>query len=256
MGLQIIPKIGMIDANKMSINLLYRYSPIQQQFMKKNQENAPSKRSTVRQSANRAVYDMDTIRNIIDQGIIATVSIAVDDEPFVMPMAIARIGEYVYLHGLKTSRLMKQLAAGAPVCICVTHLDGIIVARSGMHCSANYRSVVIHGRGAPIEGVEKAQLLHQVVYRIIPGSEGDYRDHLDKELKATTLISIPLNESACKVREGGPIDDEEDLSLPYWAGEIPVRQVYGEPVPADNLPEGIQTPEYAQNYQRPGLGDK
>jgi len=219
--------------------------------MKTKRTSAPSKRSTIRQSANRAVYDVKTINNIMDQSIIATVSIAVDDEPFVMPMAIARIGEYVYLHGLKTSRLMQQLAAATPVCICVTHLDGIIVARSGMHCSANYRSVVIHGQGQVIDGDEKAKLLHQIVCRIIPGSEGDYREHLDKELKATTLIAIPLRESACKVREGGPIDDEADKSLPYWAGEIPVHQVFGEPVPSADLSEGIETPVYAKMYQRP-----
>ncbi|MFP6806794.1 MAG: pyridoxamine 5'-phosphate oxidase family protein [Pseudomonadales bacterium] len=219
--------------------------------MARNSEHAPSKRSTIRQSANRAVYNEDVLKNIIDQGIIATVSISVDNEPFVMPLAIARIDDKVYLHGLKTSRIMMQLASGAPVCICVTHLDGIIVARSGMHCSANYRSAVIHGEGQSIEGDEKARLLHQIVTRIIPGSEGDYRDHLDKELKATTLIAIPLNEAVCKVRTGGPIDDDEDLALPYWAGEIPITQVYGEPIPSADLPDGIETPEYARNYQRP-----
>jgi uncharacterized protein len=219
--------------------------------MKKNRDNAPSKRTTIRQSANRAVYEMNTLKRIIDDALIATVSISVDNEPFVVPMAIARIGDCVYLHGLKTSRLMKQLVAGAPVCICVAHVDGIIVARSGMHCSANYRSAVIHGQGQSIEGEEKARLLHEVVYRVIPGSEGDYRDHLTKELKATTLIAIPLDESACKVRTGGPIDDDEDIALPYWAGEIPVHQVYGEPIPSVDLPDGIETPEYARQYKRP-----
>ena len=219
--------------------------------MKKNRDNAPSKRTTIRQSANRAVYEMETLKRIVDDALIATVSISVENEPFVVPMAIARIGDFVYLHGLKTSRLMKQLEAGAPVCICVAHVDGIIVARSGMHCSANYRSAVIHGRGASIEGEEKARLLHEVVYRLIPGSEGDYRDHLTKELKATTLVAIPLDEGACKVRTGGPIDDDEDLSLPYWAGEIPITQVYGEPVPSADLPDGIETPTYAKQYKRP-----
>ncbi len=219
--------------------------------MKKIRGNTPSKRTTIRQSADRAVYELDTLKQIVDGALIATVSIAVDNEPFVVPMAIARIGEFVYLHGLKTSRLLKHIAAGAPVCICVAHVDGIIVARSGMHCSANYRSAVIHGQGTSVEGEEKARLLLEVVYRLIPGSEGDYRDHLTKELKATTLIAIPLDESACKVRTGGPIDDDEDISLPFWAGEIPVRQVYGEPIPSADLPEGIETPVYATQYSRP-----
>ncbi|PCJ23377.1 MAG: hypothetical protein COA96_12020 [SAR86 cluster bacterium] len=219
--------------------------------MSNNQSLAPSNRTTIRQSADRAVYDLDTLKNIVDQAIIATVSIAVDNEPFVMPMAIARVGEYVYLHGLRTSRIMQHLAAGAPVCICVTHVDGIIVARSGMHCSANYRSVMIHGQGQSIEGEEKAKLLHEVVYRLIPGSEGDYRDHLKKELKATTLIRVPIEEGASKIRTGGPIDDKEDLSTPYWAGEIPVQQIYGEPIPSADLADDIAVPEYARHYKRP-----
>jgi uncharacterized protein len=220
--------------------------------MSKASNQAPSRRSDVRQSPARAVYDMQTIYDVVDQSIIATVAIAVDNEPFVLPMAVARIGDKIYIHGLKTSRLMKHLRMGSDVCVCITHLNGIVVARSGMHCSANYRSVVIHGRGSEITGPEKPDLLHQVVQRIIPGSEGDYRDHLAKELKATSLFAIPLDESACKIRTGGPVDDEDDLQLPYWAGIIPVHHIYGDPVPSDDLAEGIETPEYALRYTRPG----
>lgn len=219
--------------------------------MKKISEQAPSQRATIRQSAKRSCYDRKIIDSIIDQAIIATVAIAIDNDPFVLPMAIARIGDAIYLHGSRTSRLIKHLAAGNEATICITHVDGIVVARSGMHCSANYRSVVIHGRGNEIIGPQKADLLHQVVYRIIPGSEGDYRDHLPKELKATTLIKIELDESACKVRTGGPIDDKDDLKLPYWAGVIPVQQVYGDPIPSDDLAGGFETPDYALNYKRP-----
>lgn len=214
---------------------------------------APSKRATIRQAAKRSHYERKIIDPIIDQAIIATVAIAIDNEPFVLPMAIARIGDSVYLHGSRTSRLMKHLAAGNQVTVCITHLDGIVVARSGMHCSANYRSVVIHGRCKEINGPEKADLLYQVVYRIIPGSEDDYRDHLSKELKATSLIEIGLDESACKIRTGGPIDDKDDLKLPYWAGVIPIQQVYGEPIPSEDLSAGIETPDYALHYQRPEL---
>ena len=220
--------------------------------MRKSKMQAPSQRSAIRQTPARAVYDMQTIYDVVDQSIIATVAIAVNNEPFVLPMAIARIDDKVYLHGLKTSRLMTHLRAGSEVCICITHLDGIVVARSGMHCSANYRSVVIHGRGLEISEAEKPALLHQVVHRIIPGSEGDYRDHIAKELKATSLFAIPLVESACKIRKGGPVDDLEDLQLPYWAGVIPVHHAYGKPIPADDLAEGIQTPHYALHYKRPG----
>lgn len=224
--------------------------------MRTDTNPAPSKRSAIRQTPDRARYDTHTIYGIVDQSIIATVAISVDNEPFVLPMAIARIEDTIYLHGLKTSRLMKHLRTGAEVCICVTHLDGIVVARSGMHCSANYRSVVIHGCGTEITGTEKAELLYQVVHRIIPGSEGDYREHLQKELKATSLFAIPLAESACKIRTGGPVDDEEDLTLPYWAGVIPVHSAYGKPVPSANLSEGIATPDYAIHYERPGTVER
>lgn len=212
---------------------------------------APSQRATIRQAAKRSHYDKETIYQVIDQAIIATVSISLEGDPVAIPMAIARIDDAVYLHGSRNSRLIKHLAAGHALSLCIVHLDGIVVARSGMHCSANYRSVVVHGRAFSIEDESRADLLHQVVQRIIPGSEGDYRDHLAKELKATTLLRVPLDESACKIRTGGPIDDKEDISLPYWAGVIPVNHSYGKPVPAHNLDASIKVPDYARNYRRP-----
>jgi nitroimidazol reductase NimA-like FMN-containing flavoprotein (pyridoxamine 5'-phosphate oxidase superfamily) len=219
--------------------------------MSQYQSNAPTKRSVVKQGAAKADYSQQTIYSIVDDAVMGVVAIATENGPLAIPMAIARIGEHIYLHGSRSSRLMKQLAAGNEVCICITHLDGIVVARSGMHCSANYRSVVIHGKGVEItEPKEHAQLLYQITQKIIPGSDGDYRKHLAKELKATALVAIPLTESACKVRAGGPIDDKEDLDLPYWAGVIPVTQVYGEPIPAEDLQPAIVTPDYACNYKR------
>ncbi len=213
---------------------------------------APSQRATLKQAPKRAHYDKQTIHTVLDQAVIASVAVSIDNEPFVLPMAIARIDDAVYLHGSSTSRLMRHLAAGYALCLNVTHLDGIVVARSAMHCSANYRSLVVHGKGQVVEGEDKARLLHQITTRIIPGSEGDYRDHLPKELKATTLIKVPLDEAACKIRSGGPIDDKADLELPYWAGVIPVQQVYGEPLASQDLHESIELPDYARHYQRPG----
>ncbi len=219
--------------------------------MSNNRDQAPSKRAIIKQSPKNGLYDQKTIYQIIDQAVIATVAISVDNMPFVLPMAIARIGGNIYLHGSRKSRLMKYLAAGYEACISIVHLDGIVVARSGMHCSANYRSVVIHGIGEEVSGEQKPGLLHQLTCKIIPNSEGDYRDHLPKELKATCLIAFPLNESACKIRTGGPNDDKEDIDLPYWAGEIPVHQVYAEPIPSTDLADDIETPDYALNYRRP-----
>lgn len=220
--------------------------------MRKEKVNAPSARSKIKQSAKRASYDQHSIYEIIDDAIIGTVAIVSDNSPIAVPMAIARIDNNIYLHGSRSSRLMKAIAAGDEACVTVTHLDGIVVARSGMHCSANYRCVVIHGKGEEITDPEEhARLLYELTYKIIPGSEGDYRPHLKKELKATTLVAIPLCESACKIRTGGPIDDKEDLNLPYWAGVIPIEQVYGPPIAAEDLPQEIATPDYALNYQRP-----
>lgn len=220
--------------------------------MKKETGNAPSSKSKIKQSANRADYEQQSIYRVIDDAVIGIVAIVDNGSPIAIPMAIARIDNKLYLHGSRSSRLMKNIAAGNEVCINITHLDGIVVARSGMHCSANYRSVVIHGQGTDItEPEEHARLLYEITYKIIPGSEGDYRRHLTKELKATTLVAIPLSESACKIRAGGPIDDTEDLELPHWAGVIPITQVYGQPISSEDLSQGIKTPEYALNYKRP-----
>ncbi len=219
--------------------------------MNKLKDQSPSQRTVVKQAAARASYEQEKIYRIVDDAIIATVAIATNEGPIAIPMAIARIGDKVYLHGSRSSRLMKHLVEDNDVCLSITHLDGIVVARSGMHCSANYRSVVIHGKGEEItDPKEHADLLYQLTYKIIPGSEGDFRKHLPKELKATTLAAISLSESVCKIRSGGPKDDKDDLNLPYWAGVIPIKQVYGEPIPSDDLLPDIATPDYARYYKR------
>lgn len=216
--------------------------------MSRTRDQAPSARTTVKQTAKRADYETATLYQIIDEALVGTVSIAVDGQPFALPMMVARIDDHIYLHGSRTSRIIKHLTAGYEACIAFMLIDGIVVARSGMNCSANYRSAVVHGKGEAIEGAEKAELLHQITLALIPGSQGDYREHLPAELKATSLIRMPLNEAACKVRTGGPNDDKDDLDLPHWAGVIPLKHVYGEPIPAANLPEGIATPDYALKY--------
>ncbi|MDC0948821.1 pyridoxamine 5'-phosphate oxidase family protein [Gammaproteobacteria bacterium] len=214
--------------------------------------NSPSKRVTVRQSAERADYDRDSIYAVIDDAIVATIAIADDDGPIVIPMVIGRIDDAIYLHGSRTSRIMRYLAAGHPVSVCVHHLDGLVVARSTMHCSANYRSAVIHGRCELVDETEKVDLLDALSESIFPGSSHDFRDHLPKELKATALVRLSLAEAAAKIRCGGPNDDEEDLELPYWAGVIPIRRVFDAPIDADDLPSGINAPDYARHYRRPG----
>lgn len=216
--------------------------------MARTRDQAPSARATVKQTAARANYEANTLYAIIDEALVGTVSIALEGQPFAMPMMVARIDDHIYLHGSRTSRIIKHLSAGNEVCIAFMLIDGIVVARSGMNCSANYRSAVVHGKGVALEGAEKAELLHQITYTLIPGSKGDYREHLPEELKATSLIRIPLTEAACKVRTGGPKDDKDDISLPHWAGVIPLTHSYGEPIPAADLPAGIATPDYALKF--------
>jgi len=217
--------------------------------MARTRDHAPSQRATIHQAAARAHYDQDILYPLIDAAIIGTVAIVQDGQPIAIPMAIARLEDHIYLHGSRTSRLMQHLAAGHELCISLTHLDGLVVARSGMHCSANYRSAVVHGRGQVVEDeVEKAQRLHDIVEALIPGSRGDFREHLPKELKATTLIAVSLAEAACKIRTGEPNDDKDDLDLPYWAGVIPIERQYGEPIPAADLSTAVATPAYALHY--------
>jgi hypothetical protein len=216
--------------------------------MSRTRDLAPSARATVKQTAKRADYETQTLYQIIDEALVGVVAVSIDNEPVAIPMMVARIGETIYLHGSRTSRLIKHLSAGHPVCVTFTHLDGIVVARSGMNCSANYRSALVHGVGQVIEGEEKAKLLMDITYAIIPSSEGDYRQLHDNEIKATSLIAISLTEAACKVRTGEPNDDTDDKGLPYWAGVIPLHHTYGEPIPSSDLPEGIATPEYALKF--------
>lgn len=204
----------------------------------------------IRQAPDRGVYDQETIYAIIDAAVMGTVAVSIEGMPVAIPMMVARMGDHIYLHGLRTSRLMQHLAAGHPVCITIAHLDGIVVSRSGMHCSANYRSVVIHGVGECVADAEKPQLLHDIVEAIIPRSRGDYREHLPKEIKSTALVRVALDQSAAKIRTGGPNDDPDDINLPYWAGVIPVQQVFGEPISAADLPAEIEVPDYAKHYQR------
>ena len=192
----------------------------------------------VRQAADRALYDRDTLYAILDVAPIGHIAFVHDGWPQSIPTAIARIDDGLWLHGSRSSRLYRVLAAGDPVAVSVCLVDGLVKARSAFHCSMNYRSAVVFGRGTPVEGGAKTDILDRFTDRLIPGCEGDYRPHLAKELKATELIRIPLDQASCKVRTGGPIDDDEDVGLPHWAGVIPQTVVNGVPIDAENLPAG------------------
>jgi nitroimidazol reductase NimA-like FMN-containing flavoprotein (pyridoxamine 5'-phosphate oxidase superfamily) len=163
---------------------------------------------------------------------VAHVGVAVDGQPYVIPMVYARVGDDLYLHGSAASRLLRALAAGAPVCVTVTLLDGLVLARSAFHHSMNYRSVVILGSAVPVtDAAERERALAAMVDHAVPGRSGEVRPPDRKELAATLLVRVALGEFSAKVRFGPPIDDERDLDVPVWAGVLPLRLVAGDPCP-------------------------
>ena len=210
-------------------------------------------KTRVRRLAKRGVYDKDVIHAIIDEALVCHVGFVVDGEPRVLPTAIARIDDKVYLHGNANSRMLRVLQEGEPACITVTHLDGLVVARSGFHSSMNYRSVVIFGTGVKVEGDDKRRVLDTFVDRLIPGREADLRVRppTRKELRATTVLEFELAEVSAKVRAGGPVDDEEDYALDIWAGVLPSSIKWGKPVPDERLDASVHVPRYLSRYRRP-----
>jgi len=208
-------------------------------------ESIPPKgdKRRVRQSANRAAYDRDTLYAVLDACSIGHVAFVHEGWPQSIPTAIARIDDGLWLHGSRSSRLYQVLAAGERVAVSVCLVDALVKARSAFHCSMNYRSAVVFGCGTPESGDRKRTILDRFTEQLIPGSASDLREHLDKELKATELICVPLDEASCKIRTGDPVDDDEDLDLPYWAGQIPLTTTTLEPIPSANLPSGVTFPD-------------
>jgi nitroimidazol reductase NimA-like FMN-containing flavoprotein (pyridoxamine 5'-phosphate oxidase superfamily) len=203
----------------------------------------------VKRHPERAAYEKDVIYQIIDEAIICHVGFVQDNRPYVIPTLHARRDNDILLHGATTSRMIKHIAAGNEVCLTMTLLDGLVLARSVFNHSANYRSAVLFGRGRLIEQKEEVlQALKAFTESMIPGRWDDVRQPNDKELKATSIVSIPIDLASAKIRQGPPGDEEADLDLPVWAGVVPVRQQMGEPVNAPDLKEGIPVPDYLRRY--------
>lgn len=209
-----------------------------------------SEMTRIQRLPERAVEDKETIYSILDEGLVCHVAYVTDGRPVVIPTLYARDGDQLILHGSTTSGFVRAVRAGSPLSIAVTHLDGIVVARSGFHSSANYRSVVIHGSGRILEGEEHETALDSVVEALIPGRLNDIRPPTETELKQTAAISVPLDEMSAKVRTGGPHDDPEDMGSDVWAGVVPLQVTAGEASPADDLAPGIETPDYLEPYRR------
>jgi nitroimidazol reductase NimA-like FMN-containing flavoprotein (pyridoxamine 5'-phosphate oxidase superfamily) len=190
-------------------------------------------RSRVRRKADRAAYDFSTVAAILDEALLCHVGFALDGRPWVVPTTFVRIGDHLYLHGAAGNFALRTLSAGGiEACVTVTLLDGLVLARSAFHHSMNYRSVMLFGSAVAVtDADEKLAALLALVDHMEPGRSSASRPPTDAELRSTLVVRFPIDEGSAKVRTGGPIDDEEDLSLPHWAGVIPLALVRGEPVP-------------------------
>jgi nitroimidazol reductase NimA-like FMN-containing flavoprotein (pyridoxamine 5'-phosphate oxidase superfamily) len=209
----------------------------------------PTDRTSLRRLPERARYDRETVHAILDEGFICHVAFVVDGQPYALPTGYARIGETVYLHGSTGSRLGLQPAMD--VCVTVMLLDGIVLARSAFHHSFQYRSVMVLGRTQMVTDMsEKEAALDALVEHFMPGRTADARRGSGRELAATAVLAVPLEEVSAKVRTGDPKDDEEDYALPVWAGILPLALTPGDPVPDTRLDSGIAVPAYVKDWQR------
>ncbi|MEW2167622.1 pyridoxamine 5'-phosphate oxidase family protein [Streptomyces sp. NPDC007084] len=208
----------------------------------------PTDRTVPTRSKDRAAYDHELVHAILDEGYVCHLGFVRDGAPVVLPTLYARVGERLYVHGSTGSRPLRmtgQADPGLAVCLTVTHVDGLVLARSAFHHSINYRSVVVHGIAHQVtDPEEKRVALDALVDHVVPGRSADSRPANAKELAATAVISLDLNEVSAKLRTGGPNDDAEDLGLPYWTGVIPLTKGHGTPVPAADLAPDIDLPAY------------
>jgi hypothetical protein len=214
-------------------------------------EFQPTQRTQVKRLPKRGRYDHETVYQILDSAFVCHVGFSVDGQPYVIPTNYGRAGEILYLHGSAASRMLKTLSEGIPVCVTVTHVDGLVLARSAFHHSVNYRSVVILGTARVVnDSAEKMEALRIFTDHVMKGRWDNVRQPNEQELKATTVLALPLEEVSAKVRTGGPIDDEEDYALPVWAGVLPLETVAKEPVPDAQRRNDQPIPDYMKNHRR------
>src|SRR3984893_16388479 len=214
-----------------------------------SETQVPTARTRVVREAHRGVYERAAAYEILDEGFICHVGFVLDGQPFVIPTAYGRLGDNLYIHGSAASRMLRNLDKGVAVCITVTLLDGLVLARSVFNHSMNYRSVVILGTASLVDdAAEKLAALRALSEHIIPGRWDDARQPNEKELKATSVLRLPITEFSAKVRVGPPVDDEEDYSFPTWAGVIPLDVTVGSAVRDERCEQEL--PAYLKNYSR------
>ncbi|WP_328859933.1 pyridoxamine 5'-phosphate oxidase family protein [Streptomyces sp. NBC_00306] len=207
-----------------------------------------TERTVPTRARERASYDRELVHSILDEAYLCHLGFVRDGAPVVLPTLFARVEDHVYVHGSTGSRPLRMAGApdpGLPVCLTVTHVDGLVLARSAFHHSINYRSVVIHATAHPVtDPAEKRAALDALVDQVVPGRAEDSRPASPKELAATAVLRLDLTEVSAKVRTGGPNDEPEDADLPHWTGVLPLRTSYGPAIPAEDLDASIALPEY------------
>lgn len=216
-----------------------------------SRELTPTERTKVKRIPKRGNFDRETIYSILDEGFVCHVGFTAHGQTFVIPTGYARRDDTLLIHGSAASRMMRSLSGGIDVCVTVTLLDGLVLARSAFHHSVNYRSVVIFGKARLIEDEqEKLESLYAFTEHIVPNRWNEIREPNELELKATTVLALPLEEASAKIRTGDPVDDAEDYEMDVWAGVIPLHITAGEPIDDAQLKGKIEVPDYAANYRR------
>ncbi len=210
----------------------------------------PTERTKVRRVPQRAVYERQAIHDILDQALIAHVAFVEAEQPYVLPMAFVRVGESLYLHGSTRARMLEQICNGSPVCVTVTLVDGLVLARSAFHHSMNYRCATILGQGRAVEDRERSTVIFEALTeKLSPGRWPSVRKPNEQEWKATRVVEIPIAEASAKIRTGPPLDDAEDMNLDVWAGTVPIERVYGEVEADPQLDSTVALPDHVKRLK-------
>jgi uncharacterized protein len=220
-------------------------------FHPMNDTITQTERTRLRRLPKRGAFDRDTIYSILDESFICHIGFGVDSQPYVIPTAFGRVDDTLYIHGSSASRMLRTLSQRVNMCFTTTLVDGLVLARSAFHHSINYRSVVVLGSAGLVEDLnEKSQALEAITNHIVPGRWNDVRWPNELELKATSVLKLPIDEASAKIRTGPPIDDDEDYDLNIWAGVLPLSLVTGFPVSDDRIRPGLTVPDNISNYTR------